>query len=216
MDSIVNGMSAAEISGAVWRKSIRSGAQGGNCVEVAELPGEKVALRNSRHPDGPALVFTHSEMTAFVAGAKAGEFDVPAPGGAQPDQAGAAGEHTPDGHHAGVPERYQRLGNEVHQLTEQLICGETVLTRETSEKLLRILSGVALLHRMHRVDRDGNCAICRTKSRRWHPSSRHDACSVYAAMSLYLGRSLMASEEAQPYKMDESTWPQVRSAQPAR
>ena len=32
-------------------------------------------MRNSRYPDGPALVYTRDEMAAFLFGAKDGEFD---------------------------------------------------------------------------------------------------------------------------------------------
>lgn len=73
-NEIRNGMSAGSISGAVWRKSSRSGAIG-NCVEVAALDGGEIAVRNSRFPVGPALVYTRAELAAFVAGAKDGEFD---------------------------------------------------------------------------------------------------------------------------------------------
>ena len=73
-DRIVNGMSADLLSGVSWRKSARSGALG-NCVEVALLPSGEVAVRNSRFPDGPALVYTRAEVAAFLAGAKDGEFD---------------------------------------------------------------------------------------------------------------------------------------------
>jgi len=69
-----NGVRASSISGAHWVKSARSN-QSGNCVEVAQLPGGAVAVRNSRHPDGPALVYTREEMAAFVEGAKDGDFD---------------------------------------------------------------------------------------------------------------------------------------------
>lgn len=69
-----NGMSASGLAGASWRKSARSGAVG-NCVEVALLADGDIAVRNSRFPDGPALVYTRDEMAAFVAGAKDGEFD---------------------------------------------------------------------------------------------------------------------------------------------
>lgn len=69
-----NGMPAGELSSAVWRKSSMSNPSG-NCVEVAGLPGGAVAIRNSRHPAGPALVYTPAEMEAFIAGAKNGEFD---------------------------------------------------------------------------------------------------------------------------------------------
>ncbi|MBB5956430.1 hypothetical protein FHS29_003016 [Saccharothrix tamanrassetensis] len=69
-----NGMSAAELPNVTWRKSSRSGALG-NCVELAVLNGDEIAMRNSRFPDGPALVYTRAEIAAFVAGARDGEFD---------------------------------------------------------------------------------------------------------------------------------------------
>ncbi|MFJ3421831.1 DUF397 domain-containing protein [Streptomyces sp. NPDC086082] len=70
-----NGIQASQIQDAVWVKSTYSGASGGNCVEVAALPGGGAAVRNSRDPEGPALVYTREELAAFVAGAKGGEFD---------------------------------------------------------------------------------------------------------------------------------------------
>ena len=73
--SIRNGMPAAELREVTWRKSSRSGPQGGNCVEVAYLPGGRVAVRDSRRPAGPALVFTPAEWAAFVGGARDGDFD---------------------------------------------------------------------------------------------------------------------------------------------
>jgi hypothetical protein len=69
-----NGMPAGELAGARWRKSARSSAQG-NCIELAKLPGAEVAIRNSRHPQGPALIFTNAELDAFLGGVKDGEFD---------------------------------------------------------------------------------------------------------------------------------------------
>ena len=48
--SIRNGMPASELPEVAWRKSRRSGPQGGNCVEIAHLPDGQVAIRNSRHP----------------------------------------------------------------------------------------------------------------------------------------------------------------------
>ncbi|OXM74727.1 MULTISPECIES: DUF397 domain-containing protein [Amycolatopsis] len=73
-EHIVNGMPADALTGASWRKSARSGANG-NCVEFAQLPTGQIAVRNSRFPEGPALIYTRAELAAFVAGAKDGEFD---------------------------------------------------------------------------------------------------------------------------------------------
>ena len=73
--SIRNGMPAAELREVTWRKSRWSGPQGGNCVEVARRPGGEVAVRNSRHPAGPALVFTPAGWAAFTGGARDGDFD---------------------------------------------------------------------------------------------------------------------------------------------
>jgi len=61
---------------AAWIKSSHSGPTGGNCVEIAFLADGDVAVRNSRHPDGPALVFTRAEWEAFLSGACDGEFSI--------------------------------------------------------------------------------------------------------------------------------------------
>jgi hypothetical protein len=58
----------------VWVRSSLSFSNG-NCVEVAELPGGSVAIRNSRHPEGAVLTFTQGEWEAFLGGARLGEFD---------------------------------------------------------------------------------------------------------------------------------------------
>jgi hypothetical protein len=42
---------------------------------MAALPGGAIAMRNSRHPGGPVLIYTHAEIEAFLAGAKDGDFD---------------------------------------------------------------------------------------------------------------------------------------------
>jgi hypothetical protein len=57
-----------------WRKSRHSNPSG-ECVEVATLADGGVAVRNSRHPSGPALIYTRGEISAFLAGVKDGEFD---------------------------------------------------------------------------------------------------------------------------------------------
>lgn len=61
-----------ELSGAVWRKSQRS-QDGGGCIEVANL-GSHVAIRDSKDPLGPVLIFTAFEWVCFLDGATKGEF----------------------------------------------------------------------------------------------------------------------------------------------
>ncbi|MFI6908915.1 DUF397 domain-containing protein [Nonomuraea sp. NPDC050394] len=70
-----------------WRKSRRSGSNGGDCVEVAVLAAtgdtathksdqdRLFVLRDSKDPDGPRLYFTEAEWEAFRLGMKDGEFD---------------------------------------------------------------------------------------------------------------------------------------------
>lgn len=70
-----NGVAADSIMDARWVKSSASNPEGGNCVEFAQLANGEVAVRNSRFPAGPALVFTRSEIRALVIGARQGEFD---------------------------------------------------------------------------------------------------------------------------------------------
>lgn len=64
----------ADLTGAVWHKSTRSG--NGECVEVAGNLSGVVALRDSKDPDGATLVFDRAEWAAFLAGVRAGEFDL--------------------------------------------------------------------------------------------------------------------------------------------
>ncbi|MET8527643.1 DUF397 domain-containing protein [Micromonospora sp. NPDC005172] len=55
-----------DLTGARWRKSTRSGSNGGECVEVAvNLPGV-VAVRDSKDPHGPALTFAPAAWATFV------------------------------------------------------------------------------------------------------------------------------------------------------
>jgi hypothetical protein len=58
---------------AKWRKSSHSGNNG--CVEVAQ-GDDKIAVRDSKDPSGPMLLFTPLEWRAFLAGVRDGEFDV--------------------------------------------------------------------------------------------------------------------------------------------
>lgn len=64
-----------ELKNAFWRKSPLSDAQG-NCVEFTRLSAGRIGVRDSKDPDGPALVFTAAEWEAFTGGVKMGAFDL--------------------------------------------------------------------------------------------------------------------------------------------
>jgi Domain of unknown function (DUF397) len=74
MQAIYNGMPASSLTEVAWTASRHGDAQAA-CAELATLPEGSIALRNARDPDGPALIYTHAEIEAFIAGAKDGEFD---------------------------------------------------------------------------------------------------------------------------------------------
>jgi hypothetical protein len=74
MVQVYNGMPASGLYGARWHKSGHSNPNG-SCVELAGLPGGAVAVRNSRDPGGPALIYTAAELAALIRGIKDGQFD---------------------------------------------------------------------------------------------------------------------------------------------
>jgi hypothetical protein len=74
MQDIHNGISAAELLSATWKKSQRSNSQGA-CVEIARLGSGTVAMRNSRDPRGTALIYSTDTVRALVSALRTGEFD---------------------------------------------------------------------------------------------------------------------------------------------
>ncbi|HEY1914123.1 MAG TPA: DUF397 domain-containing protein [Streptosporangiaceae bacterium] len=65
-----------DLTSAEWRKSSRSGGNGGTCVEVARNLRGAVAVRDSKNPEGPKLIFAPEDWQRFAAGVKAGASDL--------------------------------------------------------------------------------------------------------------------------------------------
>ncbi|MFJ6559396.1 DUF397 domain-containing protein [Streptomyces sp. NPDC091412] len=64
---------ALDLSQTRWVKSSKS-PYSSTCVEVADLGGGAVAVRDSNHRDLPPLRFTAEEWAAFRDGVREGEF----------------------------------------------------------------------------------------------------------------------------------------------
>ena len=64
-------MSTPEPELAHWRKSTHSNSSGAECVEVAGLPAT-VAVRDSKDPEGPKLVFGRPAFSVFARGLRDG------------------------------------------------------------------------------------------------------------------------------------------------
>jgi hypothetical protein len=56
----------ADLTGATWRKSTYSNGSGGDCVEAATTCDGCPALRDSKTPGGPTLLFTASQWHTFT------------------------------------------------------------------------------------------------------------------------------------------------------
>ncbi|MDX2542768.1 DUF397 domain-containing protein [Streptomyces sp. WI04-05B] len=49
-----------------WFKSSYSDETGGTCVEVAHLTPTRIGVRDSKHPQGPALLFPPEAFAALL------------------------------------------------------------------------------------------------------------------------------------------------------
>jgi uncharacterized protein DUF397 len=77
MIGVYSGMPASGIRDVSWRKSRRSNPSG-NCVELAELDGGAIAIRDSRQRSGPALIYSRTEIAILIDRARTGSLDRPA------------------------------------------------------------------------------------------------------------------------------------------
>jgi hypothetical protein len=76
MIGVYSGMPASGIQGVNWRKSRRSNPSG-NCVELAELGGGAIAVRDSRQRSGPALIYSRTEIAILIGRVRRGTLDRP-------------------------------------------------------------------------------------------------------------------------------------------
>ncbi len=69
-------MTRVDLYRAVWRKSSRSPGNGGtmDCVEVAALDDGRIAVRDSKHPNGAVLFLTRPELAAWISDMKNNKF----------------------------------------------------------------------------------------------------------------------------------------------
>ncbi|MFG2050227.1 DUF397 domain-containing protein [Micromonospora sp. NPDC048935] len=65
-------MTLPDLAQVAWRKSSRSGANDSNCVEVGEVLSGRLAVRDSKDPGGPALIFDPTAWSSFVTGLRRG------------------------------------------------------------------------------------------------------------------------------------------------
>ncbi|GGL70819.1 hypothetical protein GCM10010129_12940 [Streptomyces fumigatiscleroticus] len=65
-------MTAQTTPGNAWRKSSYSGPEAGNCLEVRADDPVGIPVRDSKVPDGPALLLPATSWTAFVTAVKDG------------------------------------------------------------------------------------------------------------------------------------------------
>lgn len=65
-----NCVEVADLTGSNWRKSSYSSGNGGACVEVAAGGTGVVAVQDSKDPDGPALIFSPADWSAFISSLK--------------------------------------------------------------------------------------------------------------------------------------------------
>lgn len=61
----------APLGAAAWRKASYSADTGGQCVEVAAQPC-RIAVPDSKNPDGPVFAVTPAAFAAFVTAASEG------------------------------------------------------------------------------------------------------------------------------------------------
>ncbi|MBO0834809.1 MAG: DUF397 domain-containing protein [Actinobacteria bacterium] len=69
-------MTEYDVADAAWITS--RACNNSACVQVAHLADGRVAVRDSKDTARPAHIFDREEWAVFIAGVKAGDFDLPA------------------------------------------------------------------------------------------------------------------------------------------
>jgi hypothetical protein len=73
-----NSIAVPDLRGATWKKSSYSGNNQSQCVEVADAIADYggVGVRDSKDPEGPALLFPPHAFADFLTAVKTGKFDM--------------------------------------------------------------------------------------------------------------------------------------------
>jgi hypothetical protein len=69
-------VAAPDLTTAQWHTSSFSG-NNGTCVQIAALPNGRIAVRNSNYPEDGIILFTRTEINAWITRIKTGELDNP-------------------------------------------------------------------------------------------------------------------------------------------
>ena len=78
----------------------------------------------------------------------------------------------------------------LEKLADQLRSGEPIAPAELEEQLLRLLVGVLMLLRQHKVNKRGRCRICRWPRRTWRFWHRRPQCTVYRSLNFVMRQGL--------------------------
>ncbi|WP_329148010.1 DUF397 domain-containing protein [Streptomyces sp. NBC_01456] len=65
-------MRSIDLSTVTWRKSTYSNQDGGECIEISDDFPAATPVRDSKDPQGPALLFKAPAWSSFVAAVKSG------------------------------------------------------------------------------------------------------------------------------------------------
>lgn len=86
--------------------------------------------------------------------------------------------------------RYRLLLEHLEELVDQLRSEEQIAPEALEEQVVRLLAGVAMLHRQHRVNKRGQCQYCGWTRWTWRLWRRRPQCTVYLSLDFVMKQPL--------------------------